>query len=430
MASSSELFLVLLAAGAAGLVIGLEREQAAARAASGSFLGGARTFPLVGLLGALSLLLAGPLGVAAWLVPLVAVVTFLVIAYVADVRAGNDRGITTEVAFLLTFVLGSLMASADVVASPTERAMLVLGLAVVVTVLLSIKPSLHSLARRASPEDVIATLKFLVVAVVVLPLLPDAVMGPLAVLNPRKLGYLVMLITGLSFAGYVAIRALGARRGLAVTGVVGGLVSSTAVTLTFAGRAREQPSLRASCALAVCLASSIMFGRVLVMVAIVNHELVPALALPLGAMLAVGLLASWIFYRRSARGPEADSDLELSNPVELSSAVKFGVFFAVVLVASKAATTWFGTGAIYLTGVLAGSTDVDAITLSMANLASTGTIGAQVAVTTILLGVASNTVVKAGMALVLGGAAFGGRIALAFGAALVAGALGLLSVWL
>jgi uncharacterized membrane protein (DUF4010 family) len=430
MASSSELFLVLLAAGAAGLVIGLEREQAAARPGSGSFLGGARTFPLVALLGAISLLLAGPLGVVAWLVPLVAVVTFLVIAYVADVRAGNDRGITTEVAFLLAFVLGSLMASAEVIESPTERAMLVLGLAVVVTVLLSVKPSLHSLARRASPEDVIATLKFLVVAVVVLPLLPDVVMGPLDVLNPRKLGFLVMLITGLSFAGYVAIRALGTRRGLALTGVVGGLVSSTAVTLTFSGRAREQPSLRASCALAVCLASSIMFGRVLVMVAIVNHELVPALALPLGAMLVVGMLASWIFYRRSAAGPGVDSELELSNPVELSSAVKFGLFFAVVLVASKAATTYFGTGAIYLTGVLAGTTDVDAITLSMANLAGSGTIGAEVAVTTILLGVGANTVVKAGLALALGGAAFGGRIAVAFGAALAAGALGLLSVWL
>ena len=430
MASSSELFLVLLAAAAAGLVIGLEREQSAAKASSGSFLGGARTFPLVALLGAVSLLLARPLGAAAWLVPLVAVVTFLVIAYAADVRAGNDRGITTEVAFMLTFLLGSLMASSDVVASPTERAMLVLGVAVVVTVLLSVKPSLHSLAHRASAEDVIATLKFLVVAVVVLPLLPDAVFGPMSVLNPRKLGYLVMLITGLSFAGYVAIRALGARRGLAVTGLVGGLVSSTAVTLTFSGRARENPALRASCALAVCLASSIMFGRMLVMVAVVNRDLVPPLAVPLGAMMTVGLAASWLFYRRSTQGPEVDSHVELSNPVELSSALKFGLFFAAVLLVSKAATTHFGNGAIYLTGVLAGTTDVDAITLSMANLASSGTIGPEVAVTTILLGAAANTVVKAGMALVLGGASFGGRIIAAFGAVLVAGGLGLLRLWL
>ena len=133
MPSSSELFLVLLAAGGAGFVIGLEREQSAARAGSGSFLGGARTFPLIGLLGALSMLLAGPLGVVAWLVPLLAVITFLVIAYAADVRAGNDRGITSEVAFLLTFVLGSLMASPDIVVAPTERAMLVFGIAVVVT---------------------------------------------------------------------------------------------------------------------------------------------------------------------------------------------------------------------------------------------------------------------------------------------------------
>jgi len=297
-------------------------------------------------------------------------------------------------------------------------------------VLLSVKPSLHSLARRASADDVIATLKFLVVAVVVLPLLPDRVMGPLAVLNPRTLGYLVMLITGMSFAGYVAIRALGARKGLAITGLVGGLVSSTAVTLTFSGRARENPALRASCALAVSLASAIMFGRVLVMVAVVNRDLVAPLALPLGAMLLVGLGASWLFYRRSSKDPEVDPHVELSNPVELSAALKFGLFFAGVLLVSKAATTYFGTGAIYLTGILAGTTDVDAITLSMANLAGTGTIAAPVAVTTILLGVASNTVVKAGMALVLGGGAFGGRIALAFGAALAAGGLGLLRLWL
>ncbi|MBI5542593.1 MAG: MgtC/SapB family protein [Deltaproteobacteria bacterium] len=424
-----EPFISLGIALAAGLLIGMERQQAAPEE-DGSFLGGARTHPLFSLMGACSMLLARQVGVAAVIVGLAASASFLVVAYVDDVRRDRDRGLTSEIAFLISFALGALALSQGVIEPLEHRVSVVAALAVTTTLLLSIKPSLHSLVRKASKEDVFATLKFLVVAVIVLPLLPNRTVGPLDVINPYKMGLMVVLISGISFVGFFAIRILGTRRGLGLTGVVGGLVSSTAVTLTFSGRAKEEPALHGSFALAVVLASTIMSVRVLITVAVVNAALLPRLAIPMGAMALGGLLSSaWLFQRSRKVESAGSSEVQFSNPFELSSAVKFAALFAVILLAAKAATTYFSTGAIYLTGVLAGTTDVDAITLSMARLAQGG-LAPEVAVTTILLGVGSNSVVKGAMATIVGGWLFGRTIAAAFGLSLFLGGLGLLAVWL
>lgn len=416
---------------AAGLLLGFERELSMPRPDDGrseSYLAGARTFPLVALLGATAALLAGVFGWVALVLPFVALGALVLVSYSDDVRRGSDRGLTSEVALILTFVLGALAMTQDVFDGVRQKALVVGAVAVTSTLLLSLKPRLQAFLERVSREDVFATLKFLVVLVIVLPLLPNEAMGPLGALNPWQIGLMVVLIAGISFVGYVTMRLFGAQRGLGFTGLVGGLASSTAVTLSFSARAKAEPALANACALAVVLASSIMPARVLVEVSVVNPSLLAQMAYPMGAMIAVGLVAAGYLYWRS-RSHAPAGEIRVANPFQLSTAVKFALVFALVLLASKVATTYFGTGATYLAGLLAGTTDVDAITLSMARLAFEGVASDEVAVTTILLGVVSNTCVKGGMALVLGGQAFGLRVCAALAAMLVAAGIGLVAVW-
>lgn len=419
-----EPFVSLGLAGAAGLLIGLERERSAPKdRRAESFLGGARTHPLLALGAAVATLAAREVGVAPLVMAFGALVILLTVNYAADVRLGRDRGITSEAAFLLTFVLGVLSATERVV-DLRSRVFLVASVAVVATFLLSVKPTLHPLVRRVTPEDAVATLKFLLVAVVVVPLLPDDTYGPLEVLNPFQIGLLVVLISAISFVGYAAIRLLGPRLGLGLTGLVGGLASSTAVTLAMSARAKDRREIADSAALAVTLASTVMFLRVLAVVAVVNPALWRALAFPMVAAALGGGGASVVFALRSRRAKEDTGAVVFSNPFELGSALTFGLVFAVVLFGSKAASVHLGESGTYAAGVIAGTTDVDAITLSMARLAGRG-VGVAVAVTTIFLGAASNTLVKGVMSVALGGWAFGGRVLAAQVAMLAAGAVGL-----
>jgi len=410
-----------------GLLIGFEREQSAPESdvrRAGTFVGGARTYPLVALTGALSMLLGGIVGYIVLFLSLAAVFSLVVVAYVDDVRAGRDRGLTSEVAFLLTFLLGALAASRGVVEPIGRRAIMLIGTAVVVTVVLSVKPRLHALAQRATRDDVFATLKFLLVAVVVLPLLPNETYGPLDVVNPFKIGLMVVLIAGIDFVGYVAVRAFGAGRGLGLTGLLGGLASSTAVTLSMSARARRDPELAPSCALATVTASTVLYPRVLVIVALIHRPLVYPLLAPLALMALASAAAAYALYRRS-RKVRSTEPIEVHNPFELSSALKWGLVFTVVLFLTKLANDYLGRRGAYLAGVLGGATDVDAISISMANLAK-GSLDAEVAVVAIILGVASNTLLKAGLANVVGGWAYGRQVLVAFGLTLAAGGAALL----
>jgi len=287
----------------AGLLVGFEREQSSeANGDPATFVGGARTYPVFSLLGASTALLARQLGAVTVLLGFVGTLAFLLVSYADNLRRGHGHGLTTPGAFLLTFCLGALACSRGVLEPFRERALVVASVAVVTTLLLSIKPALHGFLHRASKQDVFATLKFLVVAVVALPLLPNESLGPLQALNPRLIGTMVVFIAGIGFAGYLAIRLLGAHRGMLLTGLIGGLVSSTAVTLSFSGRAREEPRLASSCATAVTMASAIMFGRVLFVVAVIDAPLVRRLGLPLGAMFLAGLTVSWLQLRRGRKG--------------------------------------------------------------------------------------------------------------------------------
>jgi len=429
---SYEPFASLGVAAAAGLLIGLERERSKPPEESGlAFLGGARTHPLLALGGGVATLAAREVGVVAIAAPFAALVLFLGLNYAGEVRRDKHRGITSESAFLLSFLLGMLALTGGVFPSTAQKLFTVAAVAVVATFLLSAKPMLHPLVKRVSTGDVTGTLEFLIVAVVVLPLLPNRTYGPLDVLNPFQIGVLMVLISALSFAAYAAIRLLGARRGLGVTGLVGGLVSSTAVTLSMAGRARERPEIADSAALAVMLASTVMFGRVLVIVAVVNPGLRGDVAFPMLAGIAGGLVATLVLWLRSGRAlTKSEEGIAFSNPFELGAALQFALLFAVILLGAKAATVYLGTAGTYAAGLLAGSSDVDAITLSMAKLAADGGVSRDVAATTIFLGTASNTLVKGVMGAVVGGWPFGRRVLGAQLAVLVAGAAGAAAAWL
>jgi uncharacterized membrane protein (DUF4010 family) len=424
-----EPFASLGLAAAAGLLIGLERERSKPPADAGSFLGGARTHPLLALAGGVGTLAAREIGVAAVVVPFVALVTFLALNYAGEVRRDQHRGITSEAAFLLSFLLGALALTQEVLPAP-KKIFAVASVAVVATFLLSAKPMIHPLVRRVSTEDATATTKFLILAVVVLPLLPNRELGPLSAWNPFQIGVLVVLISALSFVGYAAIRLLGTRRGLGVTGIVGGVVSSTAVTLAMAGRAREQPDVADSAALAVMLASTVMFLRVLAIVALVNPRLNAEVATPMLVATAGGAAATFALWMRSGRAHPRAGEVAFKNPFELGTAMTFAALFALILLGSKAATVYLGSAGTYAAGVVAGSTDVDAITLSMAKLAGQGGVSPAVAATTIFLGTASNTLVKGVMAAVVGGWSFGRRILLAQLGVLAAGAAGAAAAWL
>ncbi len=420
-----DLFLSLGVATAAGLLIGLERESSAPRDGSlESFLGGSRTHPLLALVGALAALLTRQLGAGVLVVSLAGIMAFLIASYVDDIRRGADRGLTSEAAFLASFLLGALALSRGVVEPVSRRIFVVAATAVVATLLLSAKPALHPFARRVSREDVTATLKFLIVALVVLPLLPNQEMGPLQALNPRHIGLMVLLSAGVSFLGYAAIRLLGPRRGLGLTGLIGGLASSTAVTLSLSSQARAKPRMEVPLAVGVLLASTIMFVRVLVIIAAVNPALIAPVALPLLTMLFVGLAVSLVLYRRARAAEGEASEVPLPNPFELRKALEFGLVFSLVLLGSKAATLHLGTGGTYAAGAVAGIADVDAITLSMAKLAP-GEIPARVAGSAILIGVGTNTVTKGVLAAALGGWGFARRLVPAFAVILAAGAIAL-----
>lgn len=425
-----EPFVSLAVAAAAGLLIGLERERSKpSDEARLSFLGGARTHPLLALAGGVSALASREVGLVAVAIPFGALAMLLGLNYAGDVWRDRHRGITSEAAFLLSFLLGVLALTRGVLGSTSHKVFAVAAVAVVATFLLSAKPTLHPLVRRISTEDVAATLKFLIVAVVVLPLLPDRAYGPLGALNPFQIGMLMALISGLSFVGYAAIRLLGARRGLGVTGLVGGIVSSTAVTLSMAARAKERPEVADSAALAVTLASTVMFVRVIVIVAIVNPGLAIGVAFPMLAAAAGGAATTAVLWLRSGRARTKEAGVVFSNPFELGAAVTFTLLFAIILVGSKAATVYLGTAGTYAAGALAGTTDVDAISLSMAKLAAEGGVARGVATTTIFLGTAANTLTKGVMGAFVGGWGFGRRVLGAQLVLLAAGAVGAALAW-
>jgi uncharacterized membrane protein (DUF4010 family) len=396
--SAFELAARFAVAAGLGLVLGLERERSQQGAKT---FAGARTFAFIALLGAMASYVQIRYEVA-WLVvaAFLGVTALVTASYVISIQAGHV-GATTEVSALFTFLVGALAGWGD------------LGLAAAVGVagllLLSMKAWSSRFLQRISQEDVEAAIKFAVITAIILPLLPNRAYGPteaLQVLNPYKIWLMVVLISGLNFGGYILVKVVGQRHGLSLTGILGGLVSSTAVTLGFSQRSRLEPPLAAALVLGILLAWTVMFVRVVVMVSVVSPELGLRLGAGIGLMAAVSLaICAWLWWRHRGGEEETEEIKSGQNPFDLSEAMKFGLLFGVVTFVAKAAQVFFGDTGLYIAGALAGLTDVDAISLSMANLVNTTPADMGPAARTVLIAVVSNTLVKGGMAVFLGGVA-------------------------
>ncbi len=401
-----------------GALIGVEREKRKSEDLHGI---GLRTFILFALVGAVAGFLS-PGGGVPWvlLAAFLPVSALLFAGYSLVVRAQNGAiGLTTEIAAVAVFLLGAM--------TTLGHRELAIGLGVVTAATLAYKQPLHGLVAKLGWDDVYAGVRLLVATFIILPLLPDRTLDPWQALNPYKLWLLVILISSLSLIGYVATRWLGAGRGTALTGITGGLVSSTAVTLSFARRSRDEPAAAAALACGILLAWAVMFGRVLVMVLAVNASLVYPLLLPFAAMGVLTLLAAWLLYRRGGASAGAQ-DVPLKNPFSLTAAAQFAVVFAVVLLLVKVTQFYLPDGGVYIVAALAGLTDVDAITLSMAEYAKTNP--PTVAAVTVVIAALSNTVVKCGMVATLGGPALRLPMLLTTAGILVAGIGGVAAMWL
>jgi uncharacterized membrane protein (DUF4010 family) len=396
-----------------GLLVGLQRERTEPAVA------GIRTFPLITIFGTVCGLLSLEHGGWVMAAGLLAVAALFVIANLALVQSGQiDPGLTTEMAALLMFGVGAYLAVGS------------MGVAVAVggavAVLLQLKKPMHQFVAAIGESDIKAIMQFALISLVILPVLPNREYGPYAVVNPFKVWLMVVLIVGIGLSGYVAYKWLGARTGTLLGGLLGGLISSTATTVSFARRTTAAPASAGTAALVIMLASTVVFVRVLIEVAAVAPGSFARLAPPLFGMLLVCVLisAGTYFFLRQEETEVAPH----GNPAELKPALIFAGLYAVVILAVAAAKEHFGAGGLYVVAVLSGLTDMDAITLSTANLVENGRLAAERGWRVILVASLANLVFKAGIVGFLGARALLTRLLLMFALAGLGGAL-ILLLW-
>ncbi|MCA1794764.1 MAG: MgtC/SapB family protein [Desulfotignum sp.] len=385
MEPSYNLAIKLFTALAIGLLIGIERGWSDREESEGDRIAGIRTFSLIGLLGGVSALISTQ--TTHWFIAAVflGVSALIICAHILEWRANKDVGTTTAFAMMLSFVL----AAWAVYGHPIPA----IAVTVVVISLLGYKPVLHSWLRNIKPGDFFAGVKLLVISLVLLPLLPNRGYGPWEALNPYWTWWMVVLISAISFLGYIFIQIVGEKKGVLATSIGGGLVSSTAVTFSLARFAREQKN-NALFAGGVLLASAIMFIRVVIEVLVVHPELLRALWMPLTTMFAGLILALvWVWRSRGAKKTDGHKPIAVKNPLQLGMALQFGLLLAAVLFLSEAMKEWFGSYGVYALSIISGLIDVDAIALSLSRSAKQD-LAAEVAVLGIILACLTNTLVK------------------------------------
>jgi len=396
---------------AIGLLIGIERERNPYAKA------GLRTFPLVSLLGAVVALVADRTG-SAWILAVgLALVGLAIVAAYQRAAPEPDPGTTTVVAVLLAYTLGAMCWYG-------ERTLAVM-LAVTVTALLHFKAELRGILERFERRDLMEVLQFAALSLVVLPVLPDQGYGPYAVLNPYRIWLMVVLITGVSLAGYIALKLVGARHGVVLLGLLGGLVSSTATTLAYSRHGR-QDAFAGVAALVILIANLTVMVRLGVLGAVVAARALPALAPVLAGALVAGLAATAAVWWRQLRSRADLPAPQVTNPVEMRTALTFAALFAVVLFAAAWISDVAGRGGLYVVALVSGLTDVDAITLSALQLFELDRVAAVETATVVAIALASNMAFKLGIVLVVAGwrlaravlvpmlaAAAGGGVALA-----------------
>jgi uncharacterized membrane protein (DUF4010 family) len=414
-----ELFQRLGVALAIGFLIGLERGWKARNEPEGARAAGLRTHALGGLLGgvwgALALTRENDGLIAIALAFAVYSGAILLFRYRESIDE-KTFGVTTVVAAMLTFALGALAVMGDMAVAG--------GMGVAAAALLAFKDVLHGWVGRISWLELRSGLLLAAMTFILLPMLPDRTIDPWNTINPFEMWLLTVMIAAISFAGYIAIKAVGDEAGIVMTGVAGGLASSTAVTVTLAEMAKEHPEKVAPLTSGALFASATMAARVLAVVAAVGTSILPKIALPIGVG-GVALLGIAFYFLKQNTNGVGGGRLKLTNPFELKTVLKFGLLLTAITAATKLLTR-IGTGqGVYVLALFSGIADVDAMTLSMSRQAADPA-SATLAANAILIVVAVNTVAKAVIGWMTGGAEFGKRMMAAAVVAIAAGGATLL----
>ena len=404
-------FLIALALGA---LIGLEREYAQHKS-RGHTYAGIRTFPLIALFGALAAFFGDKFSQWILIVCLILMGSLIMIAYYTiNWKVKQYVGATSEVAGFLTFLIGSLAYYGEITFAAV--------LAVVITIILYSRSVLHEFADKMTQTELADTLKFAVIAFVILPFLPNKAYGPYEIFNPFVIWLMVVFISGISFAGYILMKWFG-EKGVELAAILGGLVSSTAVTTSFATRSKKQPKIYRTLALGVILANGIMFIRILIEVFVINRELLVSILFPLLILALATLIITYFLWHKSKN---IKGKVELGSPFTLGPALKFGAFFAVILALVKVADVYLSSKGVFLVSFISGFADVDAITVSLSQLAK-GDLALNIARDGILIAALTNVAVKGGIAYFFGGKKFGKVVLTSY---LILIALGILLIFL
>jgi uncharacterized membrane protein (DUF4010 family) len=372
-----------------GLLIGMERERRPDSAA------GLRTFSLVAMLGCLFALLEERSG-SSWLlaVGLLVIAAAMIASNFSSQQGEQYRGFTSEAAIIVTYGLGA--------AVWFGQATLAVMLAIATTVLLYFKAELKQFSQRTTPKDINSILQFAVLSLVILPILPSEDFGPYNAINPRQIWYMVVLISGLALAGYLALRIIGARHGAAVLGIFGGLASSTATTMMFSRHARDHGNLVRMSAIVILIANIMVMLRIAIVAGIVAPGLLAPVAIVFACGIVPGVALTLLGWRTLASAGELPMP-EVRNPTELKTAISFGLLYAVVLLASAWLQDKSGSSGLYIVALASGLTDADASVLSTLRLFNLETVDGSAAVVAVTLALMANLVFKIGLVLSIGG---------------------------
>lgn len=411
--SQVDFLLRLVVATGVGFVIGIEREHHSMEKER-EFFAGVRTFIFIVLLGFLSSLLSMVLSPWVFVITLAGFISIVAVAYWGKRQKGNVGG-TTIVAMIISFLLGGV-----VLLGYIEVA---LPIMVLIVLALSLKVRLHNLIGRLTREELLAFISFVSIAALLIPFLPDTNTGPYEAINPYEIGWVVILVSGLSFLAYILVKFLGTDRGIVLSGILGGVVSSTAVAWIFSHKSQKTPGIAVSSAIAILAASTLMVPRVFVWVYIFDRSLVTPLLLPLAILFAGGIIVSYIFYRQFRPDDKNEAELQLDNPLSLRGAILFAILYMGILLLVEFANDKLGSSGTYLTSVVAALPNIDAITISMAKLGG-ASIARQVALNAILLATLSNTIVKVAISLWFGSKSMRKYILIGFGVIFACGLLG------
>lgn len=415
--ADTEQIILLGIALAIGLLIGVERGWRSREAKEGERIAGLRTYGLTGLLGGGAGMLSQYLGVAALGFVFLGFTAAVTVAYVMRRNLSEDVSITGLVALLLTFVLGAL--------ATLDHVNLAASAAVVTAMLLRFKDVLHGWLRKLERQELHAALQLLLISVVLLPVLPDHGYGPWQVLNPYEIWWMVVLIAGISFIGYFTMKIAGPEKGVMITALAAGMASSTALTLHFARLSQKQKNMKNLLASGILIACGAMFPRVVLISSLINPALFNALIVPMTVMTVLTLFSAVVIWHKSVDHPPNEL-AHLTNPLELKPALFFGGLLVLVILLGKATIHFFGETGLYLLAAVSGIADVDAINLTLSRM-SIAELSPDVVVLSIVIASSSNTLLKAMLAVFVGGPALGMRVLIPL---LIAATAGLATAWL